>query len=194
MDIGSASPPGEVRHFSEDPSITRFVPHVAVTAREPEAYVWAVDAEQAPSYWFPRQCPRAMAWVGPRTTVDDRTRIIGPGGGERVHAIEYGWLERIRTVRLYAYRLPAAVFRPFGEPRPHAVVATEPVTPLGPPERVRDLYALHASAGIQIRVLPTLCGFVDAVKASTLEFSGIRLGNAIGGDGPAVCQHPDGPF
>jgi hypothetical protein len=84
LDIGSASPPGEVLHFSEDPSITRFVPHVAVTAREPEAYVWALEAEQATSYRSP--------------------------------------------------------------------------------------------------------------KASTLEFSGIRLGNAVGGDGPAVCHHPDGPF
>ena len=35
--------PGEVLHFSEDPTITRFVPHVAATARQPQAYVWAVD-------------------------------------------------------------------------------------------------------------------------------------------------------
>jgi hypothetical protein len=123
-----------------------------------------------------------MAWVGPRTTADDRARIIGPGGGERVHAIEYGWLERMRTVRLYAYRLPAALFRPFGKPRPHAMVASEPMTPLGPPERVHDLYGLHASAGIQIRVLPALWEFFDAVAASTVEFSGIRMRNAIGRD------------
>jgi len=31
--------PGEVLHFSEDPTITRFEPHVAATARQPEAYV-----------------------------------------------------------------------------------------------------------------------------------------------------------
>ena len=59
--------PGQVLHFSEDPTITRFVPHVAATARQPEAYVWAVDSDHAPSYWFPRQCPRAMAWVRPET-------------------------------------------------------------------------------------------------------------------------------
>jgi hypothetical protein len=180
---------GEVLHFSEDPAITGFAPHVAATAREPDPYVWAVDAEQAPSYWFPRHCPRAMAWVGPRTTVDDRERIIGPGGGERVHAVEYGWLDRMRTVRLYAYRLPAGPFRPIGEPRPHAMVATEPVRPLGPPVRIRDLFALHAEAGIQLRVLPGLWGFFDAVAASTLEFSGIRLRNADERDGPAV-RHP----
>jgi hypothetical protein len=29
-------------HFSEDPTITEFVPDVAATARLPEAYVWAL--------------------------------------------------------------------------------------------------------------------------------------------------------
>ena len=42
--------PGELLHFSEDPTITRFEPHVAATAQRPEAYVWAVDAGNAPSY------------------------------------------------------------------------------------------------------------------------------------------------
>jgi hypothetical protein len=70
--------PGQVLHFSEDPSITGFAPHIAATAQQPEAYVWAVNAEQAPSYWFfPRACPRVMAWVAERTTVDDRDRILG---------------------------------------------------------------------------------------------------------------------
>src|SRR5918994_2118546 len=94
---------GEVLHFSEDPTIVRFRPHVAPTSRERTPYVWAVGNDRAPDYWFPRQCPRAMAWAGPQTTEDDRLRIIGPGCGTRVHAVEYGWLEAIRTVDLYAY-------------------------------------------------------------------------------------------
>jgi hypothetical protein len=171
--------PGEVLHFSEDPSITSFAPHVAPTTREAQPYVWAVDQVQAPSYWFPRDCPRAMAWVGPATTVEDHERIIGPGGGERVHVVEYGWLERIRTVRLYAYRLSAAPFRPIGAPRPHAMVTEVPVAPLGPPVPVGNLYDLHAKAGIQLRVLPDLWPFFDAVVVSTCEFSGIRLCNAV---------------
>jgi hypothetical protein len=170
--------PGQLLHFSEDPTITRFVPHVAATAQQPEAYVWALDADQAPAYWFPRQCPRAMAWVVPDTTAPDRDRILGAGSGERVHVIEYGWLEAMRTVRLYAYRLPAAPFRPFGAPRPHAYVATCPVDPLGRPEPVGDLFACHAAAGIQLRVLPNLWPFWDEVITSTVEFSGIRLRNA----------------
>ena len=35
------------------------------------------------------------------------------------------------------------------------------------------------SAGIQLRVLPNLWSFWDAVTASTLRFSGIRLHNAL---------------
>lgn len=169
--------PGYVAHFSEDPTITRFEPHVAATAQQPEAYVWAVDAALAPGYWFPRQCPRAMAWAVATTTPGDRERILGPGG-ERVHAIEYRWLDRLRTVRLYAYRLPAERFRPIGPGRPHAFVATEPVEPEGPPEPVGDLLELHEAAGIQLRLLASLWPWWDAVITSTLDFSGIRLRNA----------------
>ena len=161
--------PGEVLHFSEDPTLAVFVPRPA-TGR-----VWAVDADRAPDYWFPRQCPRAMAWVTGGTDPADAERIIGPGGGDRVHAVEYGWLERIRTVELYAYRLPADRFTSIG----HAHVCTGTVHPLGPPEPVGDLLALHAAAGIQLRVLPRLPEFWAAVITTSLGFSGIRLRNAL---------------
>jgi hypothetical protein len=172
--------PGQVLHFSEDPTITRFVPHVADTARQPEAYVWAVDAARAPDYWFPRDCPRAMAWATPETTEADRAHILGPGGGERVHAVEYRWLGALRAVKLFAYRLPAEPFEPYdGDgPVPHAHVATRPVEPLGPAEPVGDLLRLHEEAGIQLRVLPGLWPFWDTVLTSSLGFSGIRLRTA----------------
>jgi hypothetical protein len=165
--------PGEVLHFSEDPTITRFAPHVASTARQPEAYVWAVDADRAPDYWFPRQCPRAMAWTTSSTTEADRTWL----GDDRVHAIEYDWLAAMRTTRVYAYRFAESAFSPFGTP-PHAVVSTTAAEPLGPPEPIGDLLGLHEEAGIQLRVLPNLWGFVDVAAASSLGFSGIRLRNA----------------
>ncbi|WP_055697214.1 DUF6886 family protein [Streptomyces silaceus] len=170
--------PGEVLHFSEDPSITVFHPHVAATARQREPYVWAVDAANSPSYWFPRQCPRAMAWVTPTTSAADRRAVLGAGRERRVHAVEYAWAERFLTARLYAYRLPAAEFAPFGGPEPHAWVATRSVTPLGPPEPVTGLLALHREADIQLRFVNDLREFWDAVTASGLGFSGIRLRNA----------------
>lgn len=163
--------PGELLHFSEDPTLTRFVPHVAPTAQQPQAYVWTVDALNAPCYWFPRQCPRVCAW-------DAAT------GGSRVHAVEDAWFETVRATTVWAYRFDAADFEPFGE-RPHAHVATHPVEPLGPPVPVDDLVGLHAAHGIELLVLPELEPWFAGVRARGLEFSGIRLRNAgIGPEGP----------
>ena len=51
----------------------------------------------------------AAVYAGdPRTGAE---RILGPGSGTRVHAVEYGWLDRIRTARVFAYRLPSATPR-----------------------------------------------------------------------------------
>ncbi|RZT86430.1 hypothetical protein EV383_3325 [Pseudonocardia sediminis] len=178
---------GEVLHFSEDPTIEEFVPHIAASARVRDTLVWAVDAPRAPAYWFPRQCPRVLTWAVSGSTVADVERVIGPSGVTRVHAVEYAWLERMRSVRLYAYRLPAAPFRPFPEPEParrqetaepSAHVARVRIRPLGRPEPVGDLLALHEQAGIELRVLPELWTFWEAVTAGTLGFSGIRLRNA----------------
>lgn len=171
---------GEVLHFSEDSSIVTFVPHVAATAWGPTPYVWAVDADQAPGYWFPRQCPRAMAWVTPATTDADRQRVLGRHAA-RVHMVEYRWLRRIRTVRLFAYRFDAADFVPYGDPgQPHAFVAERPVRPLGPAEPVGDLLALHEAAQIELRLTHSLWPWWDTVTTSTVGFSGIRLRNARG--------------
>ena len=119
-----------------------------------------------------------MAWVATGTSERDRELILGPGGVGRVHVVEYGWLERMRTAELFAYRLPATSFRPFGEPTPHAHVSTEVVVPLGPAEAVGDLFRLHEEAEIELRVVANLWVFVDAASVSSLGFSGIRLANA----------------
>jgi hypothetical protein len=165
-----------VLHFSEDPTIMHFVPHVAATARQAEAYVWAVDFDRAPDYWFPRQCPRVLTWASETTTDVDRDRFLGTSA--RVHAIEYAWVERMQSTVLYAYRFDKAAFAPFGTPVPYAHVATVPVRPLGPPERVGDLLEAHAAARIELRVFASLRPYWERVVESTLGYSGIRLGNA----------------
>ncbi|MHB8467424.1 MAG: DUF6886 family protein [Acidimicrobiales bacterium] len=167
--------PDEVLHFSEDPTITRFVPHVARTASHQTPYVWAVDADSAPSYWFPRQCPRVMAWRLPASSAADVAVLLGPGGSDRVHAIEPGWLPALLSTELFAYRFARTPFRSIG---PHAWVSTQEVVPLGPPVAVGSLLDLHAAAGIEIRVLSNLWPLWDAIVQSTLGFSGIRLHNA----------------
>jgi hypothetical protein len=148
---------GEVLHFSENPAIETFTPI--------GEHVWAVGYDRAPDYWFPRDCPRAMAWGGP-------SPLLGPGV-TRVHLIEYSWLARLQTVRLYAYRLPAASFHDIG----HAMVSPTPVTPISVAP-VGDLVALHEQANIELRLCANLWPWWHEVTNSTLTFSGIRLRNA----------------
>jgi len=159
--------PGEVLHFSEDPTITRFVPHVAATARQPDAFVWAVDTFNAPSYWFPRECPRVCVWPAGATDLTGR-----------VHAVEPGWLEEMRAVELFAYRFAARDFEPFGQPRPHAHVSRTEVAALGPPEPVGDLVGVHAEHAIELTVTDDLFAFHGRSVAAGMEFSSIRLRNA----------------
>jgi hypothetical protein len=169
-------PPGELLHFSEDPSITSFTPHVAATARENQPYVWAADFDQAPSYWFPRDCPRVLTWASARTTTLDRERFLG--AASRVHAIEYAWLDKLRSTVLYAYRFDKSRFVPYGSPEPHAYVSTDTVRPLQPPDQVGPLLEAHAAAGIELRLFVNLWPYWNGVMRSTLGFSGIRLRNA----------------
>jgi hypothetical protein len=49
-------------HFSEDPSLERFRPHVPATNPRAQPLVWAVDTRHAPMFWFPRDCPRGCIW------------------------------------------------------------------------------------------------------------------------------------
>jgi hypothetical protein len=165
---------GEVLHFSEDPGITMFVPHVAATARQCDAYVWAVDDGRSPDYWFPRDCPRVMAWVALHTTAVDRALL---GQATRVHVIEYRWLPAMRATVLYGYRLPADSFAPFGA-ESHAQVSTQPVRPIAPPELVGDLLAVHHRAGIELRLAANLWRCVDAWMETSLGCSAIRMANA----------------
>src|SRR5262245_55758258 len=130
-----------LHHFSEDPTITRFDPHVPATNPTHRAGVWAIDGEHAPLYWFPRDCPRVTAW--PRTTAEEaRFRAAWTTTADRVHAIEHGWFDRMRTTTLFRYDLPADVFAPLPQPAGQwfADVAIEPVAVV----RLPDLVSLHA--------------------------------------------------
>jgi hypothetical protein len=165
-------------HFSEDPNIEYFEPHVAPTSKETEALVWAIDEWHAPMYYTPRNCPRACFWPGERTTDDDRERWFGGVEGRMVMAIESAWLDRLRATTLYRYEMPAGRFESMGHAGGHWV-ARERIEPLGV-EPVGDLLAAIAAADVELRITPSLIDLWLRVIESTLEFSGTRLRYAAG--------------
>lgn len=163
-------------HCSEDPTIAVFRPHVAPTSSEREPFVWALDEEHAPSYWFPRECPRACCWAGQTPILEAAAPLLGLGGARRLHAIEAGWLERVRACRLYAYEFDPVPFKPKVAEAGYWVTGAE-VGPLSV-TTMGDLLARHVEAGIEVRIVRNLWPLIDAIVASGLEFSIIRKANA----------------
>lgn len=162
-------------HVSEDGSISRFEPRADPAHDSPAALVWAIDDAHLPAYWFPRDCPRGTFWAVDSTTEEDVERFLTGDRDRRVHAIQADWLDELRAARLYAYRLPADGFEPYGRAAGYWV-SREPVEPLEVQE-LDDLLTRHAQAGIELRVVPALMPLWERVAGSTLEFSGIRLRN-----------------
>jgi hypothetical protein len=163
-------------HFSENPSITVFRPHVARTSGETEPFVWALDEEHAPSYWFPRDCPRACCWANEKPISAAGAALLDPGGAHRLHAIEIEWLKRLRGCRLYAYEFDPALFTSKVAEAGYWVAQCE-VVPLAL-HPVGDLLERHIEEGIEMRVVKNLWPLIDAIIVSGLEFSIIRSANA----------------
>ena len=158
----------ELWHFSEDPSLDRFVPR--------DGKVWAIDERHSWLYWFPRDCPRACFWAVGETTEDDVECWLDGDRDRRGAVIETSWLERLRSVRPTAYRLPPEPFDVVEDDRFYSAS-----TPVDAIERVElgDLLARHAEAGNELRIAPSLYPLWDKVIETTLAFSGIRLRNAV---------------
>jgi hypothetical protein len=166
-------------HFSEDPALTRFEPHVARTAAEREPLVWAIDEWHAPMYCLPRDCPRACFWAGERTSDEDREHWLHGLQPRFVIAVEAGWLPRIRSTVLYRYEMPPASFSARDADSGH-YVSRESVVPLRV-DALTDLVAAIVGAGVELRAVDRLGPLWRRIhRDSTLHFSGTRLRNAVG--------------
>jgi uncharacterized protein DUF6886 len=171
-------------HFSENPDISAFKPHVARTAVEEDALVWAVDEKHAPAFWFPRDCPRACCWWDEGAMPQAGEVLLGFGGARRMHAIESRWLERMRACALFAYRFEPAPFDARNE-EAGFWTSKQPVIPVSV-EPVGDLLDRHRQAGIELRLVPDLGPLIDAIVLSGLKFSIIRKANARPRGAPAT--------
>ena len=137
--------------------------------------VWAIDGERLRNYLMPRECPRVTYYAGPATTAADKVHFLGSSAAGV--AIEDAWYERLRSCRLYSYHLAPDTFECIDECAGYfvsgVVVAPACVEVISDP--VNEL----RRRGVELRVLPNLWPLRDAVVASSLQFSIIRMRNAL---------------
>lgn len=160
-------------HISEESGIERFEPRESEYTDEP--VVWAIDAERLRNYLVPRECPRVTYYAGSETTSADVERFLG--SSPAVVAVESGWLKRIRSCRLYCYHMPPETFECIDECAGYFVSRVS-VVPAGI-EIFDDPIAELLKRGVEISFVPNLWHLRDAVVASTLQFSLIRMRNAL---------------
>jgi hypothetical protein len=165
-----------VFHFSEDPSISSFVPHVPSSNPTKGPAVWAIDKAHAPLYWFPRNCPRVACWA--RNSAEQETFSEKfHTSASRVHAVESGWLYQFRNTSIYRYAFDASDFQPWPDAEGQWI-SQQTVKPVDL-TKIDDLLMEHANAKIDLRIAPSLWDLHDCVFSEDWGFSIVRMKNAI---------------
>jgi hypothetical protein len=166
-------------HVSDQPGIARFDPRPAPSpgAGPDGDMVWAIDDAHLHNYLLPRDCPRVTFSAGPARAPADVERLLTGAGARHVVAIEARWLPEVRRHRLYCYELPPETFAG-ADAGVGYYISRQPVVPRAV-TAVDDLLAALLQRDVELRVMPSLWPLRDAVAASTLQFSIIRMRNAL---------------
>jgi hypothetical protein len=159
-------------HLSDDPGVTVFHPRPSDYTEG--AVVWAIEDTRLVNYLLPRDCPRVCFRAEAPSMASDVSRLLGDDAV--VIAIETAWHKRLLMARLQCYAMPMETFR-LHDAGAGYWVSDQSVVPLGV-EALADLPTALAQRGASLRVLPSLWGLHEAVAASSLVFSMIRMRNA----------------
>lgn len=157
-------------HFSEEPDIAVFDPI--------DGSVWAIDAEMAVNYLFPRECPRVTFGAWAATTEADRAWFESIAcDSRRVLAIEETWMGRLRSCELVQYEFEATGFELRDDAAGYWVSARSQV-PIRV-ELVSNLEEAIEQADGRLVRQGSLWPVIDRVARSSLRFSIIRARNAL---------------
>jgi hypothetical protein len=160
-------------HISEQPGIELFEPRPSEYTKEP--VVWAIHESRLCNYLLPRDCPRVTFYAGPRTIPTDVERFLG--ASRAVVAIESGWYERLRSCRLYCYHMLAETFECIDQCAGYFVSRLPVVA--NHVGAIDDVLAELLRQDVELRIVPDLWPLRDAIVASTLSYSLVRMRNAL---------------
>jgi len=161
-------------HVSDVANIGQFVPRPSSSIIQTDA-VWAIDEEHLVNYLLPRDCPRVCCTSNSLTSTEDRDRYIGASQASRIIAVEWNWLDRIRSEVLYVYEFSTDSFELLDANAGYWVskVPCEPTSVT----TVDDVLSELGRRNVELRFMTDLWPFHNAIATSSLEFSMIRMRN-----------------
>ena len=166
-------------HISEEPGISIFEPRPSPSHFDNinGNVVFAISDRLLHNYLLPRDCPRVTFYATEQTTDADKHKFFGNSAAGHTVIVESGWHQRIKETVLYNYEFPQDNFMLIDEIAGY-YVSYKPVIPLSVTP-VNDIMGELLSRNIELRFTPSLIKLADAVSKSSLNFSIIRMRNAV---------------
>ncbi len=166
-------------HVSESPDIEYFEPRPSPSKWESitAPIVWAIDEPHLVNYLLPRDCPRVTYYPLPSSTTTDIERLMGATHSHHVVCIEEAWLKRVSEQKLCLYELPEDSFTCVDSGAGY-YVSHETIRPKSK-TIIDSLIEKIAACGADFRILPSLWKLSEDVSSSSLQYSCIRMRNAL---------------
>ncbi|MEQ7051970.1 DUF6886 family protein [Paenibacillaceae sp. P-4] len=163
-------------HFSEDSTISTFIPRPAKQSHIPPA-VWAINEENAVHYYLPRDCPRVIYAKSDMMSTEDEARFFGHTVANKIIVVENDWLEQISNTTIYKYTFKDSTFQLL-DANAGYYISQQTVKPIQI-EPMTNLIQHIVRTGVELRFTPNLHPIYNAVLASTVDaFSIIRFQHA----------------
>ena len=159
-------------HVSEDANIKEFCPR---TDADGKSVVWAIDARHLVNYLLPRDCPRICVRVETLSLLDQIPPSLARVGHTIV--VENAWRRAISNAELFVYAFSRETFSVV-DANAGYLQTTATVTPVSV-QRLEDLPMHIAERGSKLVFEPSLWPIHDWVSTTELEFSCIRMRNAL---------------
>ncbi len=166
-------------HISENGEIEIFMPrpspsHFKNLDRD---VVFGISDKLLHNYLLPRDCPRVTFYASAETLSADKERFLLTSA-EFVIAIEAKWLPIILKTTLFCYEFDDKTFSMIDECADY-YVSFEKVKPIAVKRIDNIIGELFKRENLELRILSNLWEIAEKVSKSSLNFSLIRMRNAM---------------
>ncbi len=166
-------------HISETPGITTFVPRPSPSGIKgiKGDVVFAITGALLHNYLLPRDCPRVSFFAKPGSLETDIEKYFGPTTAAFILAVESNWYPSILEATLYCYEFAPQDFSVLDEGAGY-YISYNAVTPLAV-QTITNPLAELLKRNVELRFMPTLRLLADEITKSSLQYSLIRMRNAL---------------